>query len=270
MARVHIFKIGPLDGPASIYIPISADLTLTVVDAIDDVDGLRRLVAQQADATFVCSPDLADAGAQLGIASEPLSATLEVKRITIALRTALDPDFGEVRDPRAINVLLGGASDFLETDIITRWPEKLPVHVELRGDRERTYAGALTHHPHPGLVLFDEAATANAFALAMADERRIILESHDHIAVSIEPAPPYAAVWLDDFYAMDRMPRPTVRGSARALAGDEDALTLGGALTALSRVVDLKETMYATTDTPGRVVRTFVSPGEPWPFVVVP
>ena len=96
------------------------------------------------------------------------------------------------------------------------------------------------------------------------------LARRDHLRVQLEPAPEYVAVWLRDFYGIDRMPRLIKREGEKVLADDEDALVVGGELSALSRVEDIRETMYSVTSTPGREVRTFVSPGEPWPFVHLP
>lgn len=64
----------------------------------------------------MCSPDLADAAAQLGLESASLEADTEGTRIPIAMSVAQDPDFDDVRGPWAVLMLMRGAKDFLSLD----------------------------------------------------------------------------------------------------------------------------------------------------------
>ena len=93
----------------------------------------------------------------------------------------------------------------------------------------------------------------------------------DHLRVQLEPGPEYVIEWIRDFYDIECMPRVLKRsGGGNVLAADEDALVVGGVLSALAAVEEVRETTYAETRTPGRQVRTFVSPGGPWPPLHVP
>jgi hypothetical protein len=271
MSEVHIYRIGPINESGDcLYVPASSQRALEVEDARDDVAGIRKLVQQWPDATFRCSPDLAAAATTLGLEIAPLDAITEGRRIRTAIAIAEDPDFDGIPASWGFLRLMGGVQSFLEQGAIARWPAKLSIDIELRGSREARWAGSLLTAPWPGLVIFQEAADAKECSLLDADAQQGFLARRDHLRVQLEPAPEYVAVWLRDFYGIDRMPRLVKRVGEHVLADEEDALVLGGALSALSLVEDVRETMYSVTKSPGREVRTFVSPGAPWPFVHVP
>jgi hypothetical protein len=271
MSEVRIYKIGPLDDEStSLYVPMSMDRVLEVVDARNDVDGVTQIVEQWPEATYLCSPDLAEAASRLNLGVAPLEAVTEGTRIWTAMQIAQSPDFDDVRDPWSVLILMRGARDFLTSGVIQRWPSRLSIEVELRGSREARWFGALLTSPHPGLVLFRDASTAKKCALLDGDEQHQFILMQDHLQVQFEPAPEYVTKWIRDFYKIESMPHLIKREGETVLANDEDALVMGGALSALSLVDDVRETMYTVTKTPEREVRTFVSPGEPWPFVLVP
>jgi hypothetical protein len=271
VTRVQVFRIGPLDGiDRRLYVP-SSSLPLQVVDAASDEEGLRQIIQQRPDADFVVAPDLSDAARQLGLLSATLDDQAEVMRVTVALKIALEDDWGAISGPWVVDTLLCGCADFLTARFVSRWPVKMPLEVELKGDVEVRLSGAIVAEPHPGLVLFVDPMAAKGFVVLAADERASYLESHDHRRVSLEPAPRYAAEWLQHFYSIDCMPRLAVwQGGTRAVVANDDALILGGTLRALSQIREPKDINYAITQTPGRTVRTFVAPGDPWPFLYLP
>ena len=117
------------------------------------------------------------------------------------------------------------------------------------------------------VALFREAGDAKACALRDGAEQEEFLAQRDHLQVRFEVPPPYVTEWLEDFYRIGRMPRLTKREGAKVIADDDDALLMGGVLSALALVDDVRETMYSTIKTPNGEIRTFVSPGAPWPFV---
>jgi hypothetical protein len=271
MNDVRIFRVGPLDDAGScLYVPVSPSHMLEVVDARDDAEGIGKVVAQWPEGHYRCSPDLASAAGKLGIDVAPLEPTTQISRLWTAMKIALSPDLEGITTRWPIAVLMRGVSDFFLRDVVQRWPSRLSMDIELRGDRQGCWFGALLATPLPGLVLFAEASDAKACALRDGDEQQEFISQRDHLRVSFEPAPEYAAVWLRDFYDIDRMPRLAKRRGGQIVADDEDAFVIGGVLSTLALVEDVQETVYSHTKTPGREVRTFVSPGSPWPFVHVP
>jgi hypothetical protein len=260
MSRVHVFKVGPLDaGGASLYVPSSPDVALELVEATSDLEGLRRIAAQRSGLDLVCSPDLAAAGAQLGIRAAPLGVIQQMMRIQIALGGALDRDAPAFHDLRVLSTLLTGVADLVDSGVATRQPT-LPFAGHMEGDRDGRIAGLVSSAP-PGLVLLTEPAAVDAVAGQPAARWPALLPTLDHLAVTIEPAPAFLAVWLTEFYDNDRMPRLIKRRAGDKVAPDaEDALVISGVLSALSRIVEAPTTAHAEIETPGRVVRTYVSP----------
>lgn len=268
MSDVRIFRIGPLDEDgASLYVPVSDEHALEVVDARDDESGVRGIVEQWPEGAYLCSPDLATAAGRLGIPVAPLEAFTEGTRLKIALRVAQDPDFDGIKHPRAFLALMRGTADFVLHKGAARWPSRLSIDVELRGERNERWFGAILLGPQVGIALFREAADAKACALRDGAEQEEFLAQRDHLQVRFEVPPPYVTEWLEDFYRIDRMPRLTKRQGAKVIAEDDDALLMGGVLSALALVDDVRETMYSTIKAPTGEIRTFVSPGAPWPFV---
>jgi len=268
MERVEIFRVGPVDDEGgSLYVPVSRERPLDVANATSDVDGIRQIVDQRPGATYVCSPDLADAAAQLGLQSAPLEADTEGTRISVALSVAMDPDFDEVRDPWAVLMLMRGAKDFLTLAGAERWPAKLSMAIEQRGDRKGKWYGVKVSVPYPGVVLFQESSDAKECALLADDAQPGFWAARPHLRVQLEPGPEFAMKWIRAFYRIDRMPRLTKRTHEPVLADSEDALVIGGVLAALAKVENVNATSYATTKTPEREVRTFIDAGSPWPFV---
>ena len=95
--------------------------------------------------------------------------------------------------------------------------------------------------------------------------------ANDHLKVRFDPPPQYALEWLVDFYGIDLMPRPIrQRSGHEVLVVDNDLYVLGGVSSALSLMEDLKETRYSVIKVPEGEVRTFISTGEPFPFVHLP
>lgn len=269
--EVRIFRVGPLDAANTcLYVPVTVARRLEVIDARDDETGIQGIVTQWPEGSYCCSPDLDVAASRLGIAVAPLDAVTEGDRISIAMRIAQSPDLRHIMDPWSMLILMRGTKDFLDSKVAERWPVRLSLDIELRGSRDERWYGALVTAPHLGLVMFHDAAEAKACALRDGAEQQEFIAQHDHLRVQFEPAPRYAAVWIDEFYRIDLMPRITKRRGDKVLADNEDALVIGGVLSALALVEDVRETVYSTTRTPGREVRTFVSPGEPWPFLRVP
>jgi hypothetical protein len=272
MNDVHIFKIGPIDDAgACLYVPVSPARTLEVADATDDADGITKIVEQWPDGRFQCSPDLEAAAEQLGIPVAPLEAATEGTRISTALSIAQSPDFDGIVSSWSVLVLMRGMSQFVDAGAVERWPPKLAIDIELRGDRELDCHGVLLTAPYPGVVLFTDHRDAKACALLDGEEQQAFIAERDHLRVQLEPGPEYVIEWIRDFYDIECMPRVLKRrGGENVLADDEDALVVGGVLSALAAVEDVRETTYAETRTPGRQVRTFVSPGGPWPLLQVP
>lgn len=271
MNDVRIFRIGPLDDAGtSLYVPVSPARSLETVDARNDEEGISKIVEQWPEGTYICSPDLAAAAARLGIAVAPLEAITEGTRIWTAMSIAQSPDFDDIVSPWSVLILMRGTTDFFVRDVTRRWPWRLSIDIELRGDREARWFGALLAMPYSGLVLFREAAEAKECALLDGEVQQGFIAQHDHLRVQFEPAPAYVAEWIREFYKIDRMPRLTKRRGDKILADDEDALVMGGVLSALGLVEEIRETVYSVTRTPGREVRTFISPGEPWPFIHLP
>ena len=268
MSDVRIFRIGPLDEDGtSLYIPVSDEHALEVVDACDDESGIRSIVEQWPEGVYLCSPDLATAAGRLGIPVAPLEAFTEGTRLKVALRVAQDPDFDGIKHPRAFLALMRGTADFVQREAAARWPSRLSIDVELRGERNERWFGAILLEPQVGVALFREAGDAKACALRDGAEQEEFLAQRDHLQVRFEVPPPYVTEWLEDFYRIGRMPRLTKREGAKVIADDDDALLMGGVLSALALVDDVRETMYSTIKTPNGEIRTFVSPGAPWPFV---
>ena len=141
------------------------------------------------------------------------------------------------------------------------------MEIELRGDRKAKWYGAKLSAPYPGVVLFQEASQAKKCALLAADTQLAFCAEHPHLRVQLEPGPEFAMKWIQEFYRIDRMPRLVKRAHEPVLADDEDALVIGGVLTALAQAENVNSTCYATTQTPNREVRTFIDPGSPWPFI---
>ena len=271
MSEVRIFRLSPWGsaGPC-LYVPVSYDRQLEVVDAHDDVEGVRQVVEQWPEATFLCSPDLSEAAARLGLAVAPLQAVTEGTRIWTAITIAQTPDLKQINNPWVALRLMSGAEDFLRQDVPKRWPARLSIDIELRGGREARWFGALLSEPYPGLVLFHEPGPAKECALLDGDAKQQLIAQHDHLRVQFEPAPAYAVEWIRELYHIDQMPRLTRRQGGKVPATEEDALVMSGVLSALARVEDVSTTAYFTTRTPDREVRTFVAAGSPWPFVDIP
>jgi hypothetical protein len=268
MSDVRIFRIGPLDEDGtSLYVPVSDERALEVVDARDHEAGIRSIVEQWPEGSYLCSPDLSTAAGRLGIPVAPLEAITEGTRLKIALGVAQEPDFDGIDHPRAFLALMRGATEFVLRKAAARWPSRLSVDVELRGERNERWFGAILHEPQVGVALFRDAADAKACALCDGAEQEAFLAQRDHLQVRFEVPPPYVAEWLEDFYRVDRMPRLTKRQGTSVIADDDDALLMGGVLSALALVDDVRETMYSTIKTPTGEFRAFVSPGSPWPFV---
>ena len=184
---------------------------------------------------------------------------------------AQSPDFDAITDSWAVLILMRGAMELLERDALARWPSELPIEIELHGDRQVTWYGAVLVTPHPGVVLFRELADAKACAALAGDEQQAYIAARDHLRVQLETGPEYVIAWIHDFFEMERMPRVLKReGGAKVLALDEDALVIGGVLSALALVEDVRETAYSHTRTTNREVRTFVSPATPWPALHLP
>lgn len=271
MTAVQIFRVGPLDDAGtSLYVPVSQVRSLEVVDAQDDAEGIAKIIEQWPEGSYHCSPDLAAAASRLGVAVAPLEAITEGTRIWTAMSIAESPDLDGVTDPWSMLILMRGAQDFLHNGAARRWPPRLAIDVELRGDRRARWSGALLVAPYPGVALFGDAGCAKQCALLDDAAQQEFLAQHDHLLVQFEPAPEYVAEWIRDLYRIEQMPRLRKRHGDSALADDEDALVIGGVLSALGMVEDVRETVYSLTRTPGREVRTFVSPGSPWPFLAVP
>lgn len=268
MSYVRIFRIGPLDEDGtSLYVPVSEEHPLEVVDARNDEAGIRSIIEQWPEGAYLCSPDLAMAAGQLGVPVAPLEAITQGTRLKIALGIAQEPDFDEIKHPRAFLALMRGTTDFVQREAAARWPSRLSIDVELRGERNESWFGAILLEPQVGVALFRDAADAKACALRDGAEQEEYLAQRDHLQVRFESAPPYVTEWLEDFYRIDRMPRLTKRQGTKVIANDDDALLMGGVLSALALVDDVRETMYSTIKTSKGEFRTFVSPGSPWPFV---
>jgi hypothetical protein len=269
-SNVRIFRIGPIDESGmSIYVPGSTERQLDVVDARTDDEGIAKIVKQSPDAAFLCSPDLEVAAARAGLSVEPLDPISAGNRVWIAMRIAQDPDLNSVNDPWAVPMLMRGATDWVDRDVTAHWPRRLSFEAELRGDRAARYFGALLAAPMRGLVLFSSSELAKRVALLDGEEQRDLIAANDHLEVRFESPPTYASEWIKDFYGIDLMPRTMCKGNLE-LPSNEDLFVLGGVLSALSLMGDLNETRYAVTKSPDREVRTFISAGEPWPFVHLP
>jgi hypothetical protein len=264
---VEIFRVGPLDDGGSLYVPVSRGHALEGTSGMTDVEGIRQIIEQWPEGSYLCSPDLADAAAELGLSTGSLRSDTEGTRISIALSVAMDPDFDGVRDPWAVLILMTGARDFLRGAGVERWPAKLSMAIELRGDRQAKWYGAKLSAPYPGIVLFQEADHAKKCALLAPDAQIAFCAEHPHLRVQLEPGPEFATKWIQAFYGIERMPRLLKQAREPMLADDEDALVVGGVLTALAQVENANTTAYSTTQTPNREVRTFIDPGSPWPFV---
>jgi len=272
MNDVHIFKIGPIDDAgACLYVPVSPERALEVADATDDAEGITKIVEQWPDGHFQCSPDLEVAAEQLGIPVAPLEAATEGTRISTALSIAQSPDFDAIVSSWSVLILMRGTSQFVDSGTVERWPRRLPIDIELRGDREIDYHGVLLTAPYHGVVLFADHRDAKACALLDGDDQQAFIAERDHLRVQLEPGPEFVIEWIRDFYDIEYMPRVLKRsGGQNVLADDEDALVIGGVLSALAAVEDVRETAHTVTRSPARQVRTFVSPGGPWPPLHVP
>jgi hypothetical protein len=271
MPRVHVFKVGPLEHGKSIYVPIGEEADLDPTEAEDDVSGLLQIVQQAPDVTLAWSIELADAARSLGQVVEELPAIYEGSRIWLAMKFAQDGDLHGITDVWSELRLMSGLTDFLERRVLARWPERLSFEVELRGDRSQLLGGWLEPGSAPAVTLVASPDDAKRLALSTSAEREEWRASHDYLSMTLESPPPYALEPLKAFWGIDVMPRFAKRQEGqRARANDEDALVMAGVLATLAQVDDLRETTWSETRTPERVVRTFVQPGLPFPFVDLP
>jgi hypothetical protein len=272
MIRICVFKVGPLDDKMSLYVPIGErdgkPIDTDPVEASDDVSGLRKIIAQRrGDEELVCSMELAETARTLGLVVEELPDLYEGARIRIALELAAKGQLKQVTDSWSYVKLMSAVTDFIESDVIERWPLRQAFDVELRGDRSQTFSGLLSAQP-TSLTLVGDSDAAKQLALLTGEERAARLASVDHLTMTLVTPPPYARTAIEGFYQIAVMPRLEKRAAGQSvLPTDEDALVVAGVLSALTVPISMKETGHSETKTPGRIVRTFVHAGSPFPFV---
>jgi hypothetical protein len=260
MARVHILKIGPIEGGKLIYVPMPHDAPtkLHSVAALDDNAGLAAIVDQQPTEELVCSPDLASAAAARGLAVETPPMDFLGALIQIALVHAQD---GELDDLGRWGHLVAmmGLQEFDHSDIAQRWPAGRAFDVELSGDRTQRWAGWITPGVEPSVTLVRSRADADVLATASSEEREAKVASLDHLAVRLVVPPSYATDLIRDFYDVEAMPVfDIVENGRRRRATDEDAFVLAGVLGALGALEDIDGIGSAETESPKRKVTTRV------------
>lgn len=272
MIRVFVFKVGPLESGRSLYVPIGERDEKPVdkdpVSESDDTTALRKIIAQLLpDEDLICSLELADAARTLDLAVEELPDVHEGARIRIAMEIAAKGQLEHVHNPWSYVKLMSALTDFIESDVIKRWPLRQSFDIELRGDRSQTFSGLLSAQPTT-LTLVSSSDDAKQLALLTNEERAVRLASLDHLAMTLTTPPTYARTAIEGFYQIAVMPRLEKRAAGQnVLPVDEDALVVAGVLSALTVPISMKEIGHSETKTPGRVVRTFVHAGAPFPFV---
>lgn len=175
---LHAFRLGPLDveGEDDVFLFAAAGPDGSIhgpVLAPGDEEGLRKLRVEAPEETFVCTPELAEAAATLGLATAPLPQEAQVERALLALDFSMWPVVDEDNAPELLARIMQDALALAETAPWEHWPEGEPLAVTAEGAVAGRWEGVVMSPEDgtPGFLLFEQPGSVKRVsALVDADE----------------------------------------------------------------------------------------------------
>lgn len=191
---MYVFKIGPVPGErgdVSVVVALDEEHMAPPASGASDRAALRSLQRKLPGAALTCDPALAEAAAELGLATAPVPDWVLPVRAAMALGLAMGP-FGEAyQDVETMIDLVEAATAFVGATPWRRVGPTEPVHVTTTGALPRAFeAQVLGEAPgDAALVLFEGEGEVARVGVRRPED----VEHASALALRIEPAPDFLA-----------------------------------------------------------------------------
>lgn len=241
---LYLLKLGPVplsQGSTQVYLRISdlGEPSQPVFEP-DDVSGLRVLVRGLEDLSAVrCEPQLAEAGAVLGLAvDEPPAAALSSRAAIATFLAWGQRGLSGLGSDKAL-LFVQAATEYWEARPWARWDDSQPFEVTVSGPLVHTFEGCVFHGEdgRAGLALYFQSGALQRLMEMQARGQAEAAQELPAIAVTLDTSPGYAVEALAAAKRVPRLPMPLKTGKEGVgMPSSVESLVLVAALRAVARL----------------------------------
>ena len=203
-----------------------------MVSDVTENEALRQLAMQGAGHDLQCEPQLAKLGARHGFSSARAPEWAAAVRCGLTICLALGPSMKPACMLPAFELAKASAT-FLKGAPWQYWHSDAPVIFAVKGLVDRIFEGCIMGNGGSefGVALYENAGSMGKLvSLHRAGKQREAAQM-ECIAVTFDPAPPFAQATLEAVIGVPALPIPTrVRGGKMNPPSAEDILVLAAAL----------------------------------------